>query len=273
MHSRRAVVLGIATSLCAGCGAPATLPSPQFLTANAPPVIQALYRNTERAEIGGEIELTAVVADGEARPSDIRYEWSATAGAFTGKGATVRWHAPAVAVPPFHQLRLDVIERYTLIGAGRLLPSESRTSAGLTVHVNDSKTEVTKLAFTFINDFVHPERSPEYCVRNFSDNCGGKADELSDVHRNRVQFIVNPVASTFAFRSMTFNTPANSPEQATGATVRLNCRFVSIRKETGLTEVAEGICRMTNVYENFQWRLCESLFDPPSGSSATAFIF
>jgi hypothetical protein len=70
---------------------------------------------------------------------------------------------------------------------------------------------------------------------------------------------------------MSFNTPGNVPEQATAATVRLNCRFVSIRRETGLTEVAEGVCRLTNVYENYHWRLCESLFDPVGPS--TAFIF
>ena len=71
---------------------------------------------------------------------------------------------------------------------------------------------------------------------------------------------------------MSFNTPGNTPVQATAATVRLNCRFVSIRRETGLTEVADGICRMTNVYEDFRWRLCESLFDPPAGTLST-FVF
>jgi hypothetical protein len=222
--------------------------------------------------VNGEIELTAVVADQEARPSDISYDWSATGGAFTGKGATVRWRAPAAAVPAVHRLRLDVIERYILIGAGRPRPSENRASAVLTVHVNDSPTELTKLAFTFINDFVHPERSPEYCVRNFSDNCGGKAAELGDIRRNRAQFTIDPTASSFTFRSMNFNTPGNRPDQASAATVRLNCRFVSIRKETGQTEIADGICRMTNVYEDFHWRLCESLFDPPSGVTST-FIF
>jgi hypothetical protein len=71
---------------------------------------------------------------------------------------------------------------------------------------------------------------------------------------------------------MNFNTAGNSPAQATAATVRLNCRFVSIRRETGLKEIADGVCRMTNVYEDFRWRLCGSLFDAPAGASST-FIF
>src|SRR5262245_9923497 len=203
----------------------------------------------------------------------LEYDWSATAGTFTGSGPTVRWHAPGAALPDVQLLTLNVIDRYTLVGDGRPRPLIDGATARLTVHVNDSPIELNKLAFTFIYDFVHPERSAAYCVRNFSDNCGGKADEFGDIVRNRAQFIVNPAASTFTFRSMSFNTPGNVPDQATAATVRLNCRFVSVRRETGLTEVADGVCRLTNVYENYHWRLCESLFDAVAPPAASAFIF
>ena len=262
------VVLALA---CAGCGGAIASPSTRYASSNAPPVVQALYRNTDRAEVNGEIEVTALVADDDGMTERLEYDWSATAGFFKGSGQTVRWRAPGAAVPDQHVLTLNVVDRYTLVGDGRPRPLADSATARLAVHVNDSPTELNKLAFTFINDFVHPERSATYCVRNFSDNCGGKADEFGDIVRNRAQFIVNPAASTFTFRSMSFNTPGNVAEQATAATVRLNCRFVSIRRETGLTEVAEGVCRLTNVYENYHWRLCESLFDPVGTS--TAFIF
>jgi hypothetical protein len=64
----------------------------------------------------------------------------------------------------------------------------------------------------------------------------------------------------------------NTPSQAGFATVRLNCRFVSTRKATGSMEIAEGICRLTNVYEDHRWRLCDSRFDPPPGVT-THFTF
>jgi hypothetical protein len=254
-----------------GCDG-AVRPSPLFLSANSPPIIQALYRNTNRTEVNGEIELTAVVSDLETSQYGMNYQWSASSGTFSGAGQTVRWRAPAVALPNQHRLMLNVVERYTLLGAGRPRSAEDRASASLTVYVNDSPLELAKLAFTFVNDFVHSDRAPEYCVRNFSDNCNGKVEELGDVERNRSEFVIDAPASSFSFRSMSFDTPDNSPSQASFATIRLNCRFVSTRKATGSREIAEGICRLTNVYEDFRWRLCESRFDPLPGST-TQFIF
>jgi hypothetical protein len=70
-------------SVCAGCSGALTPPFRQYLTSNAPPSSQAPYRNTGRANVNGEIELTAVVAAREARPPDISDDWSAIAGAFT----------------------------------------------------------------------------------------------------------------------------------------------------------------------------------------------
>jgi hypothetical protein len=247
-------------------------PSTGFLPANPPPVLRAVYGSTERSEVNGEIELAAVASDDDTPASQLRYEWSATGGSFAGAGATVRWRAPDVAVPSRHRLTLNLVERYTLIGSGRPRQAENRVLASLQVFVNDSPLELTKLAFTFIDDFVHSDVTPEYSVRNFSDNCRGKVDELGDVHRNRAEFIIDPDASSFTFRSMSFDTPGDSATGASSATVRLNCRFVSTRKATGLKEIADGICRLTNVYEDYRWRLCDSRFDPPPGV-ASAFIF
>ena len=261
----------IATALAvaiapAACANPLTSPSapPRYVSTGTTPVIQTLFRDVDRTEVGGQIDVAAVVSNAPG----VRFEWSATAGTFNGSGPAVRWTAPAVAVPNHHVIRVDVVDRYTLIGHGRPLAVNARADASMPVHVNDSPQEVTKLAFTFINDFVHSERTAEYCVRNFSDRCRGKAEEFGDVQRNRNDFVIDVAASTFTFRSLTFNTPANSPTQATAATVRLNCRFVSVRKATSLTEVAEGICRMTGVYEDYRWRLCESLFDAPASSTS-----
>jgi hypothetical protein len=36
----------------------------------------------------------------------------------------------------------------------------------------------------------------------------------------------------------------------------------------GLAVLAERVCRLTNVYENYRWRLCESLFDAVAPSAA-----
>ena len=81
---------------------------------------------------------------------------------------------------------------------------ENRVSGRTTTHVNDSPREITALATTFIDDFLHSERTPEFCVRNFSDSCAGKQDELRDIRDNRARFANNPAASSMGTGSIAF---------------------------------------------------------------------
>jgi hypothetical protein len=272
VHRSRSLGLCLAGAVAwSGCSSEqVAAPSPPG-SANRPPVVESILPATNRAEVGTELALVAVVQDQETNPDDLEYEWSATGGTLSGTGPRVRWRAPVSATPPSHEIALTVVERYTS-SEGRPQAFENRTKAAVNVYVNNTPAELSALAFTFIHDFIHPERTPPYCVRNFSDGCRGKTDELGDIVRNRAEFVIKPDASAFSLRSLTFNTPGNTPEQATFATVRVNCHFVSTRKATGLLEMADGTCRLTNVYENFRWRLCESLFDPPAGVTSF-FIF
>lgn len=239
---------------------------------NPPPTIEWLFTNTERAEINGKIELTAVVSDGETDPANLQYEWTATGGSFTGTGRSVVWNAPASANPAVHEMKLTVIERYTTTDAdGRSQTKETRVSRSVSAHLNDSQAELSALTLTFLDDFVHPDRPAEFCVRNFSDSCRGKAEELSDIQRNRQLYVIDPARSTFRISSIGYNTPGNVPTQATFATVLAPCEFGSTEKSTGIFGVARGTCRLTNVYEDFRWRLCESNFLPPANATFDAF--
>lgn len=239
---------------------------------NPPPIIQSLFMNTDRAEVNGQIQLTAVVVDQETDPASLVYEWSSAGGAFTGSGASVVWRAPGSASPAIQELKLTVIERYTVTDAdGRAQSKENRVTSVVTAYLNDSPAELSTLALTFLDDFVHSERSPEYCVRNFSDNCRGKADELGDIQRNRATYIIDPSRSSFRIHSISYNTAGNTPSQATFATVLAPCVFASTEKATGIFGLATGTCRLTNVYEGRQWRLCESTFLPPLNSVFDAF--
>src|SRR4029077_8165544 len=124
-------------------------------------------------------------------------------------------------------------------------------------HVNDSPREITDLGTTFIDDFLHSERSPELCVRNFSDSCQGKQDELSDIRENRAKFVNNPAASSMGAGSLTFYDVAPVSRrkvvpaaQAGFAELLAPCRFASTTKATGATGLAIGTCQLTSVYEN-----------------------
>lgn len=244
--------------------------------ANAPPVIQSITAGS-RAEAGSEIEVSATVQDQEATTATLVFEWSATGGTFAGTGASVRWTAPNTTVPTAYDLTLTVIERYTVaLSGGGEETRENRSTGRATVHVNDSTREVSALSTTFIDDFLHSERTPEFCVRNFSDNCPGKRAELSDIQQNRARFVNNPGASSMGPASILFYDSGGTSRRSVAASQALfaeltaSCRFAATDKTTGQAGVAVGTCLLNHIYENFQWRLCDSRFLTPSLTPSTA---
>jgi hypothetical protein len=242
---------------------------------NPPPVIQTITVSP-RAEAGTALDVSAVVTDQETSPANLIYEWAASTGTFSGNGANVRWAIPAITAPGAVDLTLTVIERYTVpVAGGGVETRENRVSQTATVHANDSSREITALAATFIDDFIHPERSPEFCVRNFSNSCQGKQDELSDIRDNRRLFVIDPAQSGLGTGSIGFYDTGNvsrriavPPSQAGFAEFLGPCHFVSTRIATGGREVATGTCRLTTVYEDWQWHLCDSNFLTGSGLTA-----
>ena len=52
---------------------------------------------------------------------------------------------------------LTVVEHYSIpIAGGRVVDGQNSVSATTTIHLNDSKTEITNLVLTFLDDFVIP---------------------------------------------------------------------------------------------------------------------
>jgi hypothetical protein len=191
--------------------------------------------------------------------------WTATPhnGTFTGTGASVTWRAPkGETTPDTYTITLTVTEHFTSAGK----PATNVVSSGAMVHYNDSNAESVGLASLFLKDFGTFSVSPEQCVRNFSDNgrCAGeKAMELSQIQNNRANYHI--LNSTFTPTSVTFNS------SQTSGVVDGPCVFEDIPNvghippltNEGRRELVAGICHLTTVYENFQWRLCVSNFDPP----------
>ena len=238
-----------------------------FITnvSNSPPVIQSITPASNRSEVNGDVLVTAQVTDQETSPANLIYNWTANGGSFTGTGSTVHWHAPASGAPALFTVTLTVVENYTVtIPGGKSQTGQNQTSASIGIHVNDSTKEITNLVLTFLDDFVHSERTPEFCVRNFSDSCQGKQDELSDIQSNRANFIQDPTSigvqclvdhlrrirpsrrSRRCWRRAILPPPTNRPASS-GSPI--------------------GTCRLTTVYENFNWFLCVSNFDPISFTS------
>jgi hypothetical protein len=240
--------------LASGCGGPTTpmppTPPVEPIPNNAP-TVSSLTLSTMRVEADQELLVTAIVEDDVTPIDQLSYVWSAKPfdGTFTGSGRQVRWRAPHLqATPDLYTLTLTVSEQYTVNGVAK----ENRTTAQAQVHYNDSYAEISKLSVDFLNDFASYSTSPEQCVRNFSDSCRGKADELSDIRANRLNLRIQ--SATLGTPSVLLN------DSLTFANSNVPCTFVSIQNATGKTEMAMGTCLLTAVYENFQWFLCDSHF-------------
>jgi hypothetical protein len=261
-----ASVLAVALSFAiGGCGSPTVPTTPPVVVppvvVNAPPTIDSVTIGTTRAEAGRDVQVTASVKDAETPLDQLTYTWSASPnnGTFTGTGATVTWRPPSgAATPDLYTITLTVTEHYTSAGQ----PAQNVVSFGATVHYNDSSKESIGLASLFLQDFGTFSVSPEQCVRNFSDNgaCAGeKAQEFSQITNNRLNFHI--LGSTFTAANVTFDAPRQN------GVVDGPCVFEDIpgpgQPNAGKRELVAGICHLTTVYENFQWRLCISNFDPP----------
>lgn len=232
---------------------------------NGPPIIKTLTTSRSRVDADEEITVTAVVEDAETPVDQLIFNWSSAKGSFVGTGSQVKWKAPHGDKPGLYELKLTVIERYTLTDTdGSTVQKENRATGTASVRYNDSYKEIRDLTETFLGDFSDTSVSPESCVRNFSDSCGGKRDELEDIRDNRATRVI--LSSSFRVSDIRFN------GDMTYANISAPCEFTSRIRATGKTEVAKGTCILTSVYEDWNWFLCDSNFKGTT-TSGLHFIF
>src|SRR5215471_4087878 len=129
MLSRRfaaAVGVALAGALVISCsGSPYVPPTqppppPPEPPANNLPVIDSVTFQGTRpkepvdfADVGEAVPVVAKVHDDETPADQLDYQWSATAGTFSGTGASVTWTAPASAQTPADvTITLKVVEKY-----------------------------------------------------------------------------------------------------------------------------------------------------------------
>ncbi|HSK08745.1 MAG TPA: hypothetical protein VK911_04160 [Vicinamibacterales bacterium] len=258
MNTRSPSLALAATALVLGsmsCGGPTT-PTPPVVPPNAAPAIVSLAPATPRVEVGDAVALKAVVTDVETPVTQLTFQWVASAsGAFTGAGAEVSWRpASDVATPAVATITLTVVERYTVaLGGGRTETRENRTTSTTTVNVNNSLKETTELALSFLWDFANSSVSPETCVRNFTDSCRGKADELADIVKDRALYKI--LASSFEVERVELD------QSRTRAVIWAPCRFTDLvltGEASGSIISSSGICLLTAVYQPYRWWLCNS---------------
>jgi hypothetical protein len=276
-----ATIVAVATCLVmAACGGspsgpgPVIPPPPPPPPSNEVPRIQSFTLQKDRVEAGEEISVSVVVSDAETPVDQLTYEWQSDVGTFTGQGPAVRWRAPSgTQTPGDYVLTLRITEVYGSPDASGVRPRHQVTGLSASIRVHDSPKEVGDMAVRFLTDFANSSVAPEVAVREFTDSCRGKREELEQIQDNRRKYRI--LSSQLRLRSVSVSSSNVS------ATAQVSCEFVSrivecpqgvLACQPGRTERVRGECRVTSVYENRRWWLCESNFDGELIPSMRAFI-
>jgi hypothetical protein len=219
------------------------------------------------------------VTDAESQISDLKFNWSAAEGTFSGTGSSVIWKAPAtIQAPTELMINLEVVETYK--SQGKSVDNKVTGSAPLSLH--DSVREVGDMARQFLLDFSDSTLTDiPYIMRNFQPDCYGTAAETSQVTDNRrnfriIEWRVDPATTTISFGGL-FPFPLRPPQRGDArALVRTFWRSTVLRTFEDLTagqeKIANGIDHVAAFYYRDQkrWRLCDSQYEGSDPSTLRA---
>ena len=261
IRSRFLVSAGLVLTLIVSgsCGSSPVSPgpvTPPVAVVNTPPVVESIVASATRAEVETDVTVTATVRDAETPVAQLKYEWKADAGTFTGEGASVRWRAPKGATTPAdYAVRLTVTETY---GSAQ---QNVVNATSPVIRLHDSTKELGDLALRFLGDFVNSSVSPSTCVREFSDSCEGKEDEKEDVERNREHLTI--VNSSLRLQNVRVASSGMTGDMRVACTFTsriIKCEAGSVGCVVGSVGTVAGDCVLTSVYEQQRWWLCTSSF-------------
>jgi hypothetical protein len=225
------------------------------------------------ADLGESVPVTAKVRDDETPVDQLEYQWSATAGTFTGTGASVVWVAPAAATAPVDvTMTLKVVEKYGYPGGPLSFSHDVSGNATLSLH--DSTKEVGDMAHQFLLDFSDSSiRDVAYIMRNFDPSCKGTQQETQEVADNRKLFQIH--RSTVGTTSVTVNfgdnfCPIPGRIQRGDACSVTPVFWDSTYLPNGSRDTVVGNDWVAAYYrpQLKAWKLCDSQFD---GHKALAF--
>jgi len=271
----RKVVSVLAVGALAACNPPMAPnppgPPPPPPPPNSPPVITSLVTSRSTIETTEPILVSATVEDLDVGHDRLSFLWSNADGSFMGEGVVVTWQAAEGLVTPADVvLTLTVVENYPGLDAqGQPATLEHRVSRSVTVRVHNSVEELGDMGLSFLDKFATSSLSADECLVDFSDNCPGKQSEREDIERNREHYLIldwelgAPIVSNLS--------------KYNRADIAIPCSFesafvmcspaVTPDCVVGEIESAAGTCRLTAVYEQARWWLCDSRFSSSSSLS------
>jgi hypothetical protein len=281
---RRAATFLVLAVFIATCGGgtptapqpsgPPTPPPPSTPPANVAPTIQTITVQGRRnrqpprfADLKETVDVSATVVDPETSPDDMTYQWTATAGTFSGSGRTATWTAPDSATTPAKvTITLKVVENYGHPGQPKNFSHEVTSTVDVALH--DSTTEVRRMSEQFLLDFSDTNiKDWQYIMRNFSSSeCPNPADvdaERADVISHYTQF--DMIQHRVGEGRVTVNFGSFCGFRGRrGDACSVVPVFWESRTKSGARALAEGLDHLAAAYsaKDSRWYLCSSDFEP-----------
>jgi hypothetical protein len=229
---------------------------------NLAPAIEAIAVSSERTEVDNEITLTASVKDDETPVDQLKFEWKADAGTFSGEGASAKWRAPKdIKTPADYTITLTVTEAYGTPDSSGARRQNVATANAPVIRVHDSPKELGDLSLQFLSNFAQSSIPADVCVRDFTDSCRGKAEERFDIENNRVHFDV--IDSSLTLRAVSVGSSGLNANMTVACSFTSKIKFCDPGDKScvvGDVGTARGDCLLTGKYEEKRWWLCDSHF-------------
>lgn len=274
-----AALLAVALMALSCGGRPPTAPPvtpPVTPPVNTLPVIDSIVVQGTRpkeppafADLGENVPIAAKVHDDETPADQLDYQWSATAGAFTGSGASVVWQAPATGTAVTLTITLKVVEKYGIPGQAPAFQHDVTGTATLSLH--DSIGEVGRMAREFLQEFSDTNnKNVDSIMRNFggAGTCPDPSlvqDERDDVIRNytyyrMINYRVDPprVSVNFGASCSTVHGPRQSDACAL---VGVMWDSIDTRDNSRIPNAGDDQISASYATRDARWWLCSSDYD------------
>ena len=298
---RTLVAAAVLTVTVSGCGSdskPPTQPSPQpppvniDPPANTRPAIDSITVQGRRprqparfADVRETVDVTAAVRDTETPVEELTYQWSATAGTFSGTGRAVTWTAPDTIAEPNGAtvtITLKVIEAFGHPGQPKTFSQD--TTSTQTISLHDSAGEVGRMATDFLVAFSQPQTIKDWrqVMKDFKASAcpdpGEFDSERFDVERHYNNFVMHSytvglasVASNFA---ASCSVPGRSPLRGDAcATASVRWDSTEVTASPPKHAVTAGVDYVSAAYSatDQRWWLCGSQFIPSNSFGHTFY--
>jgi len=278
-----AFVVLTAALLTACSGSSPTTPTPPPTGGGTPPqnavpsidTITAQGRRTRQparfADLRETVDVAATVRDSETSIDELVYQWSATAGTFTGSGRNVTWTAPASAATPGSvTITLKVIENYGHPGQPKNFSHE--VTGTQTIALHDSAREVGEMSRRFLTEFSKPQTNQQWqdIMKDFKASvCRQPAlvdDEKEDVIRHYTNYVMHSYEIRPEAVNVHFGGACAFRNRPGDACAIVPVFWDSTDRRTGSRGTATGLDHIAAAYSptDSRWWLCSSDFEPIS---------